>query len=71
MNRTPVKSSHLRSVGYDENTGILEVEFHDRRIYQYSNVPASVYLGLMSASSHGIYFDRHVIKAGYHGVQVF
>ena len=70
MNRTPVVSSNLRSVGYDEASRTLEVEFHDGRIYQYFDVPASIYHGLMVASSHGSYLDRYVKKAGYRYRQV-
>lgn len=51
MNRTPVSSSNLKSVGYDESSKTLEVEFLNGTVYQYSGVPASVYQGLMSASS--------------------
>ena len=65
MNRTPVSSSNLASVGYQPNIKILEVEFLHGGIYQYSNVPLSVYEGLMAASSHGSYFDQNVKKAGY------
>ncbi|MEM8505380.1 MAG: KTSC domain-containing protein [Cyanobacteria bacterium P01_D01_bin.1] len=65
MNRTSVSSSNLASVGYDPNTQTLEVEFLHGGIYQYSNVPLSVYEGLMGASSHGSYFDQNVKKAGY------
>ena len=65
MNRTPVSSSNLSSVGYDEDTQVLEVEFNNGGIYQYFGVPAAVYEGLMNAVSHGQYFDRHVKKAGY------
>jgi KTSC domain len=65
LQRTPVSSSNLRAVGYDPATRVLEVEFLDGGAYQYSGVPASVYAGLMSASSHGSYFDQHVKKAGY------
>lgn len=65
MNRIPVSSSNLRSVGYDPITQTLEVEFLNGGLYRYSGVPASVYSGLMSAASHGSYFDTHVKKAGY------
>lgn len=65
MNRTPVSSSNLASVGYDSSIQVLEVEFLHGDIYQYSGVPSSVYAGLMAASSHGSYFDQHVKKAGY------
>jgi KTSC domain len=65
MNRIPVSSSNLASVGYDPATQTLEVEFLNGGIYNYSGVPSSVYSGLMSAVSHGTYFDRNIKKAGY------
>jgi len=65
MERTSVVSSNLKSVGYDEENEILEIEFLQGGVYQYLNVPQSVYDGLMKASSHGQYFDRNVKKAGY------
>jgi hypothetical protein len=60
MIRTPVVSSDIRSVGYDKNSLVLEIEFHSGGIYQYYSVPQSVYEGLMSAPSHGKYFHRHI-----------
>lgn len=65
MQRTNVESSNLKSVGYDEKNSILEIEFLHGGLYQYYSVPKSVYEGLMSADSHGKYFDRNVKKAGY------
>lgn len=65
MNRTPVSSSNIRSIGYDVDARALEVEFLNGGLYRYSGVPQSVYAGLMSASSHGSYFDRYIKKANY------
>ncbi len=65
MNRVPVSSSNLMSVGYDPESQILEVEFHNNTVYQYLNVPHHIYSGLISAGSHGSYLDSHVKKAGY------
>lgn len=65
MNRTPVESSNLSSVGYDPATQTLEVEFLSGDIYQYFNVPAIRHTGIMSASSHGEYFDAYIKKGGY------
>lgn len=70
MKRTPVQSSNLASIGYDSTTQELEVEFKNNTIYVYSNVPDSVHKGLMSASSHGEYFDKNVKKAGYKFKQI-
>ncbi|NTV46696.1 MAG: KTSC domain-containing protein [Chlorobiales bacterium] len=60
MDRTPISSSNLRSVGYDQNQKILEVEFDSGSVYQYYSIPESVYSELMSASSHGKYFSRYI-----------
>lgn len=60
MQRKPVQSSDLRSVGYDAATQTLEIEFNSGGIYQYYGVPAAVYQGLMSAASHGQYFHAHI-----------
>lgn len=60
MDRTPVSSSNLSSVGYDANDRILEIQFNSGRIYQYSNVPEDIYEGLMAAPSHGKYFHQHI-----------
>lgn len=63
MNRQHVISSNLSAVGYDASDGTLEVEFHGGRIYQYSDVPASVYRGLLDAPSKGSYFHAHIRNA--------
>ena len=60
MDRQPVSSSNIRSVGYEPETRILEVEFHGGRSYQYSGVPEGVYRGLMLADSKGSYFHKHI-----------
>lgn len=65
MQRDNVNSSNLASVGYDADSNTLEVQFKYGGIYQYSNVPESVYTGLMNASSHGQYFDANIKKGGY------
>lgn len=70
MNRTPVTSSNLKSIGYDTNTQNLEIEFLNGGLYLYSGVPASVHAGLMSASSHGSYFDTYVKKAGFQFIKL-
>ncbi|MFI9104966.1 KTSC domain-containing protein [Streptomyces fildesensis] len=59
MERVPVSSSNIISVGYDSTEGILEVEFPSG-LYQYFSVPSAIYQGLMAASSHGSYFSQAV-----------
>lgn len=70
IQRKFVSSSHLRSVGYDENIRILEVEFTDHSVYQYHGVPKEIHRGLMTAPSHGKYFDLFVKKRGYQFIQI-
>ncbi len=65
MERQQVQSSNLASVGYDSSTATLEIAFLNGGVYQYYGVPEEVYRDLMSAGSHGSYFDQHVKKAGY------
>jgi hypothetical protein len=60
MQRRPVNSSNLASVGFDSESETLEVEFNDGSVYQYFGVPVDVYRGLMSAGSHGSYFHQHI-----------
>lgn len=60
LNRRPVSSSDLRSVGYDPSAMVLEIEFNSGGIYTYSGVPATIHSGLMAAGSHGHYFHAHI-----------
>jgi len=60
MVRTSVRSSNIRSVGYDPASRTLEVEFQSEGVYQYSSVPENVYQGLMQAASKGSYFHDHI-----------
>lgn len=60
MNRVPVSSSNLSSVGYDEADQVLEIEFNSGRVYQYFDVPKRAHQGLMGAASHGKYFHKYI-----------
>lgn len=60
MHREPVSSSNIASIGYDEATQTLEVEFLNNRVYQYFNVPANIYEALMVAPSHGVFFNTNI-----------
>ena len=60
MDRKKVSSSSIRSIGYDERNCLLEVEFNDGRINQYSGVSAEVHRRLVSAPSIVSYFRDNV-----------
>ncbi len=70
MERTPVQSSNLASIGYEPDTSMLEIEFLTGSIYQYFGVPQAVYEELMNASSKGSYFYHQVREAGYSYVKI-
>lgn len=70
MERMNVVSSHIRSIGYDVDAMVLEVEFNNGAVYQYYDVPQYIYDGLMAADSHGRYLDQYVKKGGYRYAQV-
>lgn len=42
MDRTPVVSSNIRSVGYEPLSKTLEVEFTNGTVYQYFHVPPGI-----------------------------
>ena len=63
MNRDPVASSNLVSVGYDDPSQTLEIEFSNGTIYQYYNVGAALYEQLMQAPSKGQYLNVYIRNA--------
>jgi effector-binding domain-containing protein len=60
MERTPVTSTNVRSVGYDSNSQTLEVEFNSGTVYQYAGVPEGEHDGLMRAQSKGTYLNTRI-----------
>ena len=61
MDRQPVDSRLIRSVGYDQASSILEVELLESgRIYRYFDVPYSIAEELMTAESKGAYFNEQI-----------
>lgn len=63
MNRSCVASTSVASIGYDEATETLEVEFLNGSIYQYYNVPISIYEQNMQAGSKGKFFNMYIKNA--------
>ncbi len=60
MERVPVQSRDIAIIGYEEKTLTLEVAFRGGGVYHYQNVPAEIYKNLMSATSHGTYFNQNI-----------
>ena len=63
MERTPVESSTVASIGYDSDTSTLEVEFQNGSIYQYFDVLEHVFDGFVQAPSKGQYLHQEIRDA--------
>lgn len=55
-----ISSSAMHRVEYDEVSRNLDIWFNGTGRYTYYRVPASVYAGLLAASSKGAYFNDHI-----------
>jgi hypothetical protein len=53
MQRDLVASSNIVSVGYDNDSETLEIEFQNGSVYQYYNVSSMIYEAFMAAPSKG------------------
>jgi len=60
MDRKKVKSKIIKSIGYDENAQLLEVEFHNFEITRYINITKETYTKLMKAPSKGSFFIQNI-----------
>ncbi|BBL67019.1 hypothetical protein MchiMG62_02000 [Methanoculleus chikugoensis] len=60
MQRQTVESTNIKSVGYDPEDEVLEVEFHSGGVYHYVGVPPDVYEGMLAARSKGRYFGDFI-----------
>lgn len=60
MERTQVKSSNIKSIGYDADSKTLEVEFIGGRLYQYKNVDSEKHDALMKSESVGKFYAANI-----------
>lgn len=60
----PVQSTMARSVGYDCDRNLLQVEFQNGSVYQYQGVNEDTWNALQAAESTGAFFN-HEIKGNY------
>lgn len=60
MTRIAVTSSNVESVGYDLNTQTLEVEFKNGNIYQYFDIPETIYDAMVKADSAGKFLINNI-----------
>ncbi len=55
-----VESSNVEAIGYNEDLEILQIEFKNKLIYQYFNVPKDVYKEMTEANSVGQFFHTNI-----------
>lgn len=61
MQRVPVDSSSIASVGYEPGQRILEVEFKESgEVYQYLDVPEDTYEAFTQAESLGKFLNASI-----------
>lgn len=60
MELSPVKSSFIEAVGYDEPSKKLSVRFHTGETWDYQPVPAEIHTGMIAAESVGIFFHTRI-----------
>lgn len=60
MNRQPVVSSNIRSVGHDPATNTMHVEFNNGGVYEYEGVTTEKHAALMKSGSIGSHLHQHI-----------
>lgn len=61
MQRTPVESTNIDSVGFDPKEKIMEIAFKGGGVYQYTGATVEKhYADLMAAVSKGKHFTKHI-----------
>ncbi len=60
MQHVAVNSSSIRSIGYDDKTGNMQVTFSSGKTYQYAGVSPTLHRDFMQAKSKGKFFADHI-----------
>jgi KTSC domain-containing protein len=61
MNRTTVASAGIAQVGYEEGSETLEIEFVSGKIFQFYNVPLTLFNQLMKSSQKEMYYESNIL----------
>lgn len=62
MDRKRVNSSKIRSIGYDEKSQTLEIEFTNGQVTQYVKVYPEVYRRFMAAPNPTTFYDDKIAE---------
>ncbi|MBD1936699.1 KTSC domain-containing protein [Microcoleus sp. FACHB-68] len=65
----PVSSSMANGIGYDEERKVLQVEFKNGSVYQYSEVESETWESFQSADSVGQFFNAE-IRGSYYSERI-
>lgn len=57
---TKVSSSNIQAIRYNPSSGGMQIRFHDSGTYEFYDVPGTVYVGLLAASSKGRFFHNEI-----------
>lgn len=57
---TKVTSSNIQAIRYNPSSGGMQIRFHDSGVYEFYDVPGTVYVGLLAASSKGKFFHNEI-----------
>ena len=60
LDRKRVDSEIFRSIGYDQDSRVMEVEFADGVIFRYFQVPEVVHKRLMRSRRKGSFFRNNI-----------
>jgi len=57
-----IKSTNLKSASYDTESEVLQITFNNGSIYEYNNVPWTVFTKLRMSDSQGKYFNENISR---------
>ena len=60
INRVPVESSAVATIGYSKKLRALEIEFRNGAVYRYLGVAPEVYQALLNAGSKARFYDENI-----------
>lgn len=60
MERTPVKSSNIASVGFCSDRKCVEIEYKNGSVYEYEDCDQKLYDALMTSESKGKFVHTHL-----------
>lgn len=63
MDRELVASTNIASIGYNEPSETLEVEFTNGTVYQYYNIGAALWDQFRQAASKGQFLNAYIKNA--------